>query len=43
MGNTSATIMPEIITEATLLNTERLPLCSRFRVDRGTIRPWLML
>ena len=43
IGNTSATMIPLIITVAILLKTDRLPLSVVFLVDRGTIRVWLIL
>ena len=43
MGNTSATRIPLIIMVAIWLLTDRLPRCWVLRVDRGTIRLWLML
>ena len=43
MGKISATMMPDTITLATLLKTDRLPRSLVLRVDRATIRPWLML
>ena len=43
MGKTRATIIPETMIEAILLNTDRLPRCVVFRVDRATIRLWLIL
>ena len=43
MGNTSATRMPDIMMVVIWLKTERLPLAVPSRVERGTIRLWLML
>ena len=43
MGNKSATKMPLIMMVVIWLNTERPPRAVPSRVDRGTIRLWLML
>ena len=43
MGKISATRMPLIITVVTWLNTDRPPRWVESRVERGTIRLWLML
>ena len=43
MGKTSATRIPLIMMVAIWLNTDRLPRWVVSRVDRGTIRLWLML
>ena len=43
MGKMSATTMPLIIIVEILLNTANTPRCEVLRVDRGTMRLWLML
>ena len=43
MGKISATMMPLIMMAAIWLNTDRPPRWVVLRVDRGTIRLWLML
>ena len=43
MGNTSATRMPDIMMAVIWLNTLRPPRAVVSRVERGTIKLWLML
>ena len=43
IGNMRATMIPDIITEAMLLNTESPPRFVVSRVESGTIRLWLIL
>ena len=43
IGNMRATMMPLIMMVLMLLNTASTPLCAVLRVERGTIRLWLML
>ena len=43
MGNSSATKMPLIMMVVIWLNTDRPPRAVPSRVDRGTMRLWLML
>ena len=38
IGKIKATMMPEIMMVAMLLNTAKTPLCSEFLVESGTIR-----
>lgn len=43
IGRTRATMMPDTMTLATLLKTDREPRSLVLRVDSATIWPWLML
>ena len=43
IGNMSVTSMPLIMMVVIWLNTDRPPRAVLSRVERGTIRPWLML
>ena len=43
IGKTSATRMPDIMIVVIWLNTDRPPLAVLSRVERGTMRLWLML